>query len=570
MIVVRQYGLLAPVDWGEDCQEHLFLQNRFWNRLVEIEQQHRAAYFALMAEDAAVAGMDAQIRALLDERAEVNDQRKQLRKAARKKVDTAVLDARMQEISDRIKVLQPQAKALRHSAREQAKPALAALEQARREQAKAARQQSGLWWGNYNAVAASYDIARQRAIKTGAELRFHRFDGSGRLTCQIQGGMTVDDLFAGKRSVVRVEPLDVTAFAHPFRGARRRAQRTFLTITVYTGVNEAGDRFRRTLRFPMILHRPIPADVLIKQVVVKRRRVGTAFRWSVTFTGQAPDVGAPETTSQTACGIDLGWRKVRDGLRVATIADHTGRVEYVVLPETLLGGFDHVENLQSRMDDDLNQMLALLKAGWADQENPPDALQELMRPILIAPRPAGGRLARLALTWRDQHADFAPNLWRPLEAWRKRNKRMVLERDNLRDKLLARRTDLYRNVALDIARRFAVIVLEDFDLRSIARLEQADGTENGLPAEVHKMRQRAAVSELRQWIGLQAAKTGAQIRLTPAKDSTRACHCCGHVNQGDRARLVWVCAGCGTVWDQDDNAALNLVNGLAEDPRAVG
>ena len=40
-IIVRQYGLLAPLNWDQDCQEQLWLQNKFWNRLVEIEAQYQ-------------------------------------------------------------------------------------------------------------------------------------------------------------------------------------------------------------------------------------------------------------------------------------------------------------------------------------------------------------------------------------------------------------------------------------------------------------------------------------------------------------------------------------------------
>src|SRR2546426_945321 len=50
MIVVRQYGLLPPTDWGEDCHEQLFLMNRLWNRLVEIEQEHIKEYRQLMGQ----------------------------------------------------------------------------------------------------------------------------------------------------------------------------------------------------------------------------------------------------------------------------------------------------------------------------------------------------------------------------------------------------------------------------------------------------------------------------------------------------------------------------------------
>ena len=44
--------------------------------------------------------------------------------------------------------------------------------------------------GHYNAVLASDETARVRAMKEGADLKFHSFDGQGRFTNQIQGGAT--------------------------------------------------------------------------------------------------------------------------------------------------------------------------------------------------------------------------------------------------------------------------------------------------------------------------------------------------------------------------------------------
>ncbi|MGC8530359.1 MAG: zinc ribbon domain-containing protein, partial [Leptospirillia bacterium] len=35
---------------------------------------------------------------------------------------------------------------------------------------------------------------------------------------------------------------------------------------------------------------------------------------------------------------------------------------------------------------------------------------------------------------------------------------------------------------------------------------------------------------------------------------------CGHVNRtGKREDLLWTCDGCGEGWDQDENAAKNLL-----------
>ncbi|WP_366919032.1 zinc ribbon domain-containing protein [Geobacter sp.] len=74
------------------------------------------------------------------------------------------------------------------------------------------------------------------------------------------------------------------------------------------------------------------------------------------------------------------------------------------------------------------------------------------------------------------------------------------------------------------------------------------------------MRQVAAVSELREWIGKQAVKTGAEVVAVSVKSST-TCHICGE-NVPYQKGLVWNCSSCGHPWDQDENAAANLMRAV--------
>ncbi|MHB8370644.1 MAG: zinc ribbon domain-containing protein [Leptospirales bacterium] len=561
-VVVRQYGLLAPTDWAQDCQEHLWLQNKLWNTLVDIEKKHREDYFLLTASDPAVREIEEALSVLMSEKDSLIAEKKALRQAARKKagVDTSPQDLRIAEIRPEIRRLAVLAKETRKEIRERMKPELEALERKRRDAVKCARNASGLWWGNYNAVCASYETARIRAMKTGGDLRFHSFDGSGRFTCQIQGGMTVGEFFSGDRnSVVSADPVSLDAFHHPSRGERRRASRTTLRITAYTIKDENGKYVRRILSFPMILHREIPDDVLVKQLVVSRKRVGTEFRWTVTLTGTRG--GSPRIVPGEAgnCGIDLGWRLVPEGLRVASIADAKG-VRHIVLPEKMLKRMDHVEDLKSLIDQELNRIMTWFRGQWGGISGPfPEEIRERFVGHIRSPKVSSRKLAGSILAWRDAHGDFRPDLLSALETWRKSNKRLTQEMDNLRDKLSAQRTDLYRNEALRIVRDHSVVGLEDFDLREVVKLETPDGEKTDQPAPARANRVRAAVSDLRNWIKIQAAKTGTVIVRIPAADTTRACRQCLHVNHAHPEDLVWTCDGCGAVWDQDENAARNIL-----------
>ncbi|MEI2421840.1 hypothetical protein V6O07_16300, partial [Arthrospira platensis SPKY2] len=104
----------------------------------------------------------------------------------------------IREINAELKPLYTQSKSLMAAAREEKKVALKALETGRRAEVKAARQTSGCYWCNYNAVIDSYSTARVRAMKEGGTLRFRRFDGTGRLVNQLQGGASAEELLTGQ------------------------------------------------------------------------------------------------------------------------------------------------------------------------------------------------------------------------------------------------------------------------------------------------------------------------------------------------------------------------------------
>ncbi|MDE2022512.1 MAG: transposase [Patescibacteria group bacterium] len=130
---------------------------------------------------------------------------------------------------------------------------------------------------------------------------------------------------------------------------------------------------------------------------------------------------------------------------------------------------------------------------------------------------------------------------------------------NRRAWLIRQRREQYRLLAVELCDRYAVIGIEQWNLARTARVKQTETSEPVLPAPARSQRVRAALSVLRQAIRLRAAKTGAQI-VEITGPSTCQCADCGHVQTpADRAELVWTCPGCRRAWDQDVNAAKNLL-----------
>jgi putative transposase-like DNA-binding protein len=565
-LIVRKYGLLRPLNWGDDCFDHLYLQNKLWNRLVEIEQDNRNRYRAIVGSIEVAATIQTTIETVKKRIEEMDFQRKQLRMQHYKKIGihTESLDVAIKAAKEELKDLASKAKEFRISAKESIKELTAHLEPERKEAIKQARQASGLWWGNYNAVVDSYETARLRASKEGAELKFHRFDGAGRFTCQIQGGMSTDNLLSGRKNIAQLQMISSGEFRAVIKssppatqlqsvGSRRdKREYAILTITVYTGQDEQGKKTRRTLEFPIILHRPLPESAILKMLVVNRRKVGTDFTWSVTFTFASENNEAVEHPSVCSCGINLGWKRVEGGLRVGTICDGT-ETRHIVLPQAIIDKFAYSEELQSSIDKTTNENYAWLLDKMT---TPPEVLAEDVALLRRAKRPNPVKFAHFVIKWRNECPEFQPHVLTDAENMRKKVKRLYLEFHHIRDKVLRRRLDFYRNEAKKVCEKYNLIRLDKFDLRQMAVLEKGDGRPNELPNVARYHQKIAAVSELREWIGKQALKTGSKIEMI-AMESTRTCHVCGGIMVPSDG-LMRRCRDCGTLHDTDANAAANL------------
>lgn len=570
-IIVRQYGLLDPLNWEDDCFEHLYLQNKLWNRLVEIEQDNRNKYRVIMGSDKEVAIVQTSIETIKARIAEMDIQRKNLRILHRKKsgTHTEPLDEAIKSAKIELKELAVRAKEIRTAAKGRIKELVSHLEPERNDAVKLAYNTSGLWWSNYNAVVNSYNTARKRAMKEGAELRFHRFDGSGRFTCQIMDGMSTGDLLSGRHSIAQIRKVSCSEFTEIIKSnppaiqlqsvGSRRNEREYgvLSITVYTGEYDHGKKTRRILDFPLIIHRPLP-EATLKTLVVNRRKIGLDFRWLVTLTFSSEINESIEHASKSACGINLGWKQVEGGLRVATISDGT-ETRHVILPQVIIDKLSYTELLQSRIDIATNENYAWLLGRI---ENPPDILMEDMASFRRAKRPHPAKFAKFVIKWRTECPDFEPQALAAAEVKRKMTKRLSQEHHHLRDKVLRRRLELYRNEAKKIADKYGLIKLDKMDLSRLAVLEKEDSISNKLSDIARYHRKVAALSEFREWIVKQSLKVGGTVVMI-AMESTRTCYCCGGamVLSGG---LFMKCRECGNLADQDENASINLLRAAVQ------
>lgn len=533
-----EYALGEPDNWGADCDDNLYLTHKLWNELHAIERSARAETLKIHWTPEVAA-----LQAAVEEREQVLKSRGAFAGAD---IDYRT---RLASLNDTIRYLQERlgCPGTRRKMTAPQRRALEAIDERRKELMKRARQVSGLWWPNYNAVLVSFVRAMKHANGQGSILRAHRFNGGGRLHCQIQGGMSVDELFAGDNADLRLASLSTNAHTHMSRGERRRLSRSRLQMTVYTYVDAAGETQRRSVTFPIQLHRPLPQGAVIKEVAIVRSwvadRLNAAgemvprYRWRALFALDVPErVGAPHPHSNSACAVFFIWRKTFDGVRVACVLDTIGNRQFVVLPKLFLKREERLAELEMavhRAQDEVRDRLNDMRRD----PTVPVPLQDAIGKVLASPRARLGSMAQLTRLWQTAYADYQPDRFRKVESARLKLKRDLEERINLREKHNASRRDFLANAAQTLSARYGVIAIE------------------------HHTPAQPEAREFLDVIERVAMKMKASLqRYHTSSPPDHRCYGCGAAMPAyESLPSTSTCSTCGAVWDKDELNAHILI-----------
>lgn len=586
---IYAYGAKAPVENADLVGEQMFKAHRYRNELVAFERERRDRI------DAALVRLSphlAQTEAdLVQAEADVEKAVGALKAAqgkARKKVRPAPLVSAVTAAKKARKTLWDQRKQLRAALFGKRAPknpqnprALrpwlvqpdpqwlveeAAINTWHKAEEKRLRATNDLYWGTYLHVEQAMGN-----VKQGPPPQFQSWRGDGHLAVQIQGGLPAPELFGGSDTRIRVDPVPAAAWQPGGRALRR--------TRVWLRVGSDG-RAPIWAVVPVVLHRPLPDDAKVKWVHLIRRRVATHDEWRVSFVLTRESGWAKtDCASEGTVGIDVGWRVRPDGLRVAYWAGSDGAEGELVLPQAVVDGWQKVCDLRSIRDLHFNTMRVALVA-WLKGAQAPAWLQQETQTLAQWRSPA--RLAKLTRQWRDArfagdavalpeaaeirstmqldpaHYGTPVSIYDLLEAWRKKNRHLYDWERNQELKLQRRREDLYRNFAATMRRSYRTIVIESLDLRDFHVLPQAE--EPSANGAMREHTRTACLSFLLRCLKESAANlVGAQAEYT-----TMDCHVCNHREDFDRMNLFHTCGssaagGCGALWDQDQNAARNLL-----------
>jgi len=415
---------------------------------------------------------------------------------------------------------------------------------------------NGLYRNTVDAVAEYFKTARDRVFSSGGKLRFHRFDGTGFFAFRFRrkdanvDGMSLEEMFAGNRETNE-------RFVFVGRDDSHKKPRLRLRATL------AGSRKAERIRheFDLIYHRPVPPDGVIQNGKIIRQRTGDRFTYHVVLTVKTPIRQVPKLKSSDAVGVDLGFRRVGESIRVAMITpgnpDESPRE--VLAPKKMISALEHMEALKSEIDEAATELGKTIRPILRASPLPDDHKKfKLWKQAAKLPTNVtlSFETAYKLSRWLLYDPDALPQeATQDIQKWWRSYGRKYREIHNLRAKQLRNRKHFYRQVASDIVGLGRLIVLEDINLSAFAEAKDKD---TKLSNKARAQRFLASPSEFRNAITNAADREGVTYITVPPQYTSKTCSACGFLNRDLTSEEEWTCPECGVIHDRDINAALNI------------
>jgi len=529
---IYSYHVYRIVENDDLLQEQFLIAHRHQNALVEIERARRAAVDAklpqMFPELAAVENdLAAAEEAVELKEVEVKRQNAEARRRTGTREQREEL-ARLREIRKQLRASRKElrAAAFASEAWAAARAAINAPAEARK---KVLRKTTGLYWGTYLQVEG-------RVKRSGRPPRFKRWDGKQTLAVQLQHGMTWDEAVAGADTRLRVQQVP-----------GRRQYRCRLRI----GSNGRQPIFGAV---DFLMHRPLPPGCRIKWLYLCRRRRAHHVYYRIQFVISREE-GFPrdDWAADGAVGVNLGWRSVPGGLRVAYWFGSDGREGQLILPDRILADLAIAKERQSASDKRFNLMRNAL-TKWLRESEPskPDWLIERTR--FMSHWRSAARLYGVREAWRAARFPGDEEIFAALDAWAAWSRRSFDAHRARMVSFLDRRAALYRKFAADLSKEYRIVRLGAVDLRKFAAAADCDSEDS-----IYQNSRRQAATSLLD--GFLIERFAGSSRFI-ATNITKRCHFCGHLNRFDAAAAInHTCTGCNETWDQDANASRTLQAG---------
>jgi hypothetical protein len=574
--LVFKYGLPgAPVEGFEQVEDQLFRGHRYYNDLTSMTCGEVAAKKALQLQTPVgpqLAGAEARVVALYKERdgirnaiaAERQEQRKTTPVSSENRRRLVELDGEISEAQEvrtgwRKKAnLDPAYKAQVDKMFSMRKD-LINVNPETPGMAPGVRKQCGLYPGTYLFAENAANAAYKHAMKFWAAPKYHRWEGNGAVAVQVKdkGGIPVSALFSGEDTRMHIinEPRTRVTRKHP-EGIKIPHSCWF---RLRVGSTPKGRAI--WAKWPMIMHRPLPDDAIVKWATVIRSRVGRKVTWAVHFTLEAKSFAPAKFDTDAALGVahlpKEGAPPVAVHLHPMAVTDDDGNLLVAMAMNSVgettpcflsmvdrrkspngkkssqtfriqdvKGAQEHANGLRSQRDTNFNEIRHTLRAEM-NVRDVPEWLSEALR--YMAQWEQQLKLVKVAHRWSRERFDGDESMYGALDAWRRQDTHLYQWESCERERAIRHRRDIYRNWARRLANEHkGMLVLENVNFANLARRPNPED-EDLLNDRLRARRPTVAVGELRE-----ALKHAFFGRVTVLEPEGRAALCpiCGGKLQG--------------------------------------
>jgi hypothetical protein len=432
--------------------------------------------------------------------------------------------------------------------------------------ARAAAVAGGLYWGTYLLIEESVEMAK-RTTKGFSDLSYRRNSRIG-VQIQISRPIRAEELVGGTDTRLR---LGAERYAVPNMPApnqyppravgelRNRAGRVrpprHCLASLRAGTVASG-RDPIWCHFHVHYRRDLPKGQ-IKGAFVKSWTVGSRRFFDLGIIVKCDEVAAPvHPRPEHAVAIDLGWRRVATGTRLAYWVGTDGAEGSLVIQDDVSQRQDKSASLHSIRELRTNAFREQLVAARDELVSIWPVLADTLSHCHLWLKK--GRFALLQREWAlmSPRPETHP-VFEALGAFLKQDRHLWnWEANNLvrmKNQIESRATQL----AHELAKRYGTIVVEDIDL---AELQQDESAARINSRQITKFGPGVVLDAVKKAVG----KHGTRHVVRNAAYTTRDCSTCGHRRdfpQGATAALELACDACGVIEDQDRTAAKNLLVG---------
>jgi len=533
-------------------EQQFILAHEFRNKLCQLELDRRETYYNKLRQfSPEYVKLEKEEYKLLEEKEKIEREIKNRRSKERKRSKSTTKEkSNLKNIKQQLGIMRKQKKQIKKDNKLN-NTFNKILEQSAKNHNNACKKlrteyvNKGLCWGTAGAV-----MKRCNNFSKGTPPKYKSYKHITKETIeiQIQGGTTWEDVINGKCAYIK------------FEEGRKKYQQNG-KVTIYGNISlrvasrdtsgkiKSSGRTPVFIICPIILHRSVVGK--IKWVKLTRKKVGTKFEYNVIFTVSSQDF-IKENTSSKSVGVDLGFRRFDDRLRVACIQDRGYSLQHEIsIPLDIINRYDRADDISSIRGNKFNKIKEEL-IEWKKLHDMPEWLKDELKNLSYWKSFKG--FYCLVELWRDKRFNNDIEIYTLVTEYIKDDKHLYNYQANLRRKANKRIENTYRKEVKDLEKQnIGIVKIEDIKWQTLLRNIDTE-KDYGLSP---KQKRNAKIA--RPYFFTQCLEQSNMVikRIDP-KNTTKECSHCHYINEVDKDTITLECGGCKRKLDRDMDAAATI------------